>query len=177
MPFSVAAPTEQKLRDRGVEDIEDVAANVAGFTVQNLGPGQSQVAMRGVSAGQIVRDQPGVKEQVGVYLDESVDLAVAVHARPRPLRHDPRRGAARTAGHAVRLRLALRHRALHHQPAGARRARKRSASSAPAASADGGIGGSAKVAVNVPLGDTRGAARRRLLHAATAATSTPCSRI
>jgi hypothetical protein len=40
--------------------------------VQNLGPGQSQVAIRGVSAGQIVRDQPGVKEQVGVYLDESV---------------------------------------------------------------------------------------------------------
>ena len=42
------------------------------FTVQNLGPGQSQVAIRGVSAGQIVRDQPGVKEQVGAYLDESV---------------------------------------------------------------------------------------------------------
>ena len=56
---------------RGADDIEDVAANVAGFTVQNLGPGQSQVAMRGVSAGQIVRDQPGVKEQVGVYLDDS----------------------------------------------------------------------------------------------------------
>eukprot|EP00657_Telonema_sp_P-1_P008104 TRINITY_DN286_c0_g1_i3.p1 TRINITY_DN286_c0_g1~~TRINITY_DN286_c0_g1_i3.p1 ORF type:complete len:316 (+),score=45.18 TRINITY_DN286_c0_g1_i3:344-1291(+) len=40
--------------------------------IQNLGPGQSQVAIRGVSAGQVVRDQPGVKEQVGVYLDESV---------------------------------------------------------------------------------------------------------
>ena len=72
VPFSVAAPTEEVLRARGVEDIEGVAANVGGFTVQNLGPGQSQVAMRGVSAGQIVRDQPGVKEQVGVYLDESV---------------------------------------------------------------------------------------------------------
>jgi iron complex outermembrane receptor protein len=72
VPFSVAAPTEEVLRIRGVEDIEDVAANVVGLTVQNLGPGQSQVAMRGVSAGQIVRDQPGVKEQVGVYLDESV---------------------------------------------------------------------------------------------------------
>jgi iron complex outermembrane receptor protein len=72
VPFSVAAPTEEVLRDRGVEDIEGVAANVAGLTVQNLGPGQSQVAVRGVSAGQIVRDQPGVKEQVGVYLDESV---------------------------------------------------------------------------------------------------------
>src|SRR5689334_9950284 len=65
VPISVAAPTESQLRDRGAETIEDVAANVAGFTVQNLGPGQSQVAMRGVSAGQIVRDQPGVKEQVG----------------------------------------------------------------------------------------------------------------
>src|SRR3954462_11030798 len=72
VPISVAAPTESQLRDRGAETIEDVAANVAGFTVQNLGPGQSQIAMRGVSAGQIVRDQPGVKEQVGVYLDESV---------------------------------------------------------------------------------------------------------
>ncbi|MGH9159584.1 MAG: TonB-dependent receptor, partial [Vicinamibacteraceae bacterium] len=71
-PFSVAAPTEQVLRSRGVEGIEDVAANVGAFTVQNLGPGQSQVAMRGVSSGQIVRDQPGVREQVGVYLDESV---------------------------------------------------------------------------------------------------------
>ena len=72
VPISVAAPTEAELHDKGAETIEDVAANVAGFTVQNLGPGQSQVAIRGVSAGQIVRDQPGVKEQVGVYLDESV---------------------------------------------------------------------------------------------------------
>ena len=71
-PFSIAAPTEELLKMRGVEDIEGLAANVAGFTVQNLGPGQSQVAVRGVSAGQIVRDQPGVKEQVGIYLDESV---------------------------------------------------------------------------------------------------------
>ena len=72
VPVSVAAPTEEQLRDRGAETLEDVAANVADFTVQNLGPGQSQVAIRGVSSGQIVRDQPGVKEQVGVYLDESV---------------------------------------------------------------------------------------------------------
>ncbi len=71
-PVSVVAPTEAELRSRGVENLEGVAANVGGLTVQDLGPGQTQVAMRGVSAGQIVRDQPGVKEQVGVYLDESV---------------------------------------------------------------------------------------------------------
>jgi iron complex outermembrane receptor protein len=72
VPFSVAAPAGETLRLRGVENVEGLAANVGGLTVQNLGPGQSQVAIRGVSAGQIVRDQPGVKEQVGVYLDESV---------------------------------------------------------------------------------------------------------
>src|SRR5207244_3855013 len=71
-PVSVAAPTEEVLRERGADNLESVAANVAGFSVQNLGPGQSQVAMRGVSSGQIARDQPGVKEQVGAYLDESV---------------------------------------------------------------------------------------------------------
>ncbi len=70
VPFSIAAPTEQALRLRGAENIEAIAANVAGFSVQNLGPGQSQVAMRGASSGQIARDQPGVKEEVGAYLDD-----------------------------------------------------------------------------------------------------------
>ncbi|MBC8647495.1 MAG: TonB-dependent receptor [Thermoanaerobaculia bacterium] len=71
-PLSIAAPTEDVMRERGIENVEDIAANVAGFTVQNLGPGQSQVAIRGVSSGQISRDQPGPKEEVGTYLDESV---------------------------------------------------------------------------------------------------------
>ena len=71
IPFSIAAPTEQALQLRGVDNIETIAANVAGFSVQNLGPGQSQVAMRGASSGQVARDQPGVKEQVGTYLDDS----------------------------------------------------------------------------------------------------------
>ena len=72
VPLSIAAPTEEALRMRGVETIEQVAQNVAGFSVQNLGPGQSQPAIRGASSGQISRDQPGVKEDVGAYLDESV---------------------------------------------------------------------------------------------------------
>jgi len=71
VPFSIAAPTEQVLRARGVDNIEAIAATVAGFSVQNLGPGQSQVAMRGASSGQIARDQAGVKEQVGAYLDDA----------------------------------------------------------------------------------------------------------
>lgn len=72
VPFSINAQTQEDIQRANANTIEDISRNVAGLTVQNLGPGQSQVSVRGVSAGQIVRDQPGVKEQVGVYLDESV---------------------------------------------------------------------------------------------------------
>jgi iron complex outermembrane receptor protein len=72
VPFSINAQTAEDIARTGAANLEDVARSVAGLSIQNLGPGQSQVAIRGVSAGQIVRDQPGVKEQVGVYLDESV---------------------------------------------------------------------------------------------------------
>lgn len=72
VPFSINAQTEADIQKSGAGTVEDLSRNVAGLAVQNLGPGQSQVSVRGVSAGQIARDQPGVKEQVGVYLDESV---------------------------------------------------------------------------------------------------------
>ena len=72
VPFSVNAQTAADIKRANAQTIEDISRNVAGLTVQNLGPGQSQVSVRGVSAGQIIRDQPGVKEQVGIYLDESV---------------------------------------------------------------------------------------------------------
>src|SRR5690242_5523641 len=71
VPFSINAQTQADIERANAQTIEDISRNVAGLAVQNLGPGQSQVSIRGVSAGQIVRDQPGVKEQVGVYLDES----------------------------------------------------------------------------------------------------------
>src|SRR5215207_6065674 len=72
VPFSINAQTQEDIQRANATTIEEISRNVAGLAVQNLGPGQSQVSVRGVSAGQIVRDQPGVKEQVGVYLDESV---------------------------------------------------------------------------------------------------------
>ncbi len=72
VPFSINAQTAQDIARAHAQTLEDLSRNVAGLSIQNLGPGQSQVAIRGVSSGQIVRDQPGVKEQVGVYLDESV---------------------------------------------------------------------------------------------------------
>ena len=72
VPFSINAQTGEDLERANATTLEAASRNVAGLNIQNLGPGQSQVSIRGVSAGQVVRDQPGVKEQVGVYLDESV---------------------------------------------------------------------------------------------------------
>ena len=72
VPFSINAQSQADIQRTGADSLEELSRNVAGLTIQDLGPGQSQVAIRGVSAGQIVRDQPGVKEQVGIYLDESV---------------------------------------------------------------------------------------------------------
>ncbi len=72
VPFSIAAKTENQIRRSGLTSLEDISQTVASFSVQNLGPGQSVVAIRGSSAGKQDRDLPGIKEQVGVYLDESV---------------------------------------------------------------------------------------------------------
>ena len=71
MPFSVAAVTGEDLEQSGATNIVELARNVPGLYIADLGPGQSQVAIRGISAGQVVRDQAGVKESVGIYLDES----------------------------------------------------------------------------------------------------------
>lgn len=152
VPFSVAAPTEEILRDRGATDLEDVSANVAGFTIQNLGPGQSQVAIRGVSAGQIVRDQPGVKEQVGVYIDESV-ASLSLYTPDLDLfdlsRVEVLRGPQGTLFGSGSLSGTVRY--ITNQPEIG--VSDNTAEFAINSVEDGDIGGHAKVMVNTPIGD------------------------
>jgi len=152
VPVSVAAPTEEELRDRGAETIEDISANVAGFTVQNLGPGQSQVAMRGVSAGQIVRDQPGVKEQVGIYLDESV-ISLSLFTPDVDLfdlsRVEILRGPQGTLFGSGSLSGTVRY--ITNQPKLG--VSEQIGEFTLSAIGDGGVGGSAKYAINAPIGD------------------------
>jgi iron complex outermembrane receptor protein len=153
VPMAVSAPSEQKLRDVGAETIEDVSANVAGFTVQNLGPGQSQVAMRGVSAGQIVRDQPGVKEQVGVYLDESA-VSLSLFTPDLDLfdlsRIEILRGPQGTLFGSGSLSGTVRY--ITNQPKLG--VSEQVGELTLSTISDGGVGGSAKAAINVPIGDT-----------------------
>jgi len=153
VPISVAAPTESVLRDRGAETMEDVAANVAGFSVQNLGPGQSQVAIRGISSGQIVRDQPGVKEGVGIYLDESV-ISLSLFTPDIDLfdlsRIEILRGPQGTLFGAGSQSGTVRY--ITNQP---KIGTSETIGEVTLSSiSGGGVGGSVKAAVNVPMGDT-----------------------
>lgn len=153
VPFSVVAPTEEVLRARGVENIEGVAANVPGFTVQSLGQGQSQVAMRGVSAGQIVRDQPGVKEQVGIYLDDSV-ISLSLFTPDIDLwdvsRVEVLRGPQGTLFGSGSLSGTVRYITNQPEIGNSDSVVELNLNSV----SDGEIGGSAKAALNVPFGDT-----------------------
>ncbi len=71
VPFSVNVQDEADIQRLNTFSLEGLSRNIAGLNIQNLGPGQSVVTIRGISSGQIVRDQPGIKEQVGIYLDDT----------------------------------------------------------------------------------------------------------
>lgn len=152
VPFSIAAPTASELRARGAETIEDIATTQAGFSVQNLGPGQSQVAMRGTSSGQTARDQPGVKEEVGVYLDD-VPISLSLFTPDMDLfdisRVEVLRGPQGTLFGAGSLAGTVRY--ISNQPElGVASVFGEGSGSAM----DGGSpGGEIKLGTNVPLGD------------------------
>ena len=152
VPFSIAAPTASELRTRGAETIEDIATTQAGFSVQNLGPGQSQVAMRGTSSGQTARDQPGVKEEVGVYLDD-VPISLSLFTPDMDLfdvsRVEVLRGPQGTLFGAGSLAGTVRY--ITNQP---ELGVQRLFGEVEGSMLDGGSpGGNVKVGTNVPLGD------------------------
>jgi len=158
VPFSINVQTQEDIERSGATNLEDLARNIASLTVQNLGPGQSQVAIRGVSAGQIVRDQPGVKEQVGVYLDESV-ISLSLFTPDLDLydlnRVETLRGPQGTLFGSGSVGGTIRY--ITNQPnlenkEGSFEANLNTVT-------DGDIGGSIKGMINVPFGDGKAALR------------------
>ena len=57
VPFSVNVQEEADIQRLNTFSLEGLSRNVAGLSIQNLGPGQSVVNIRGISSGQITRDQ------------------------------------------------------------------------------------------------------------------------
>ncbi|MBA4044986.1 MAG: TonB-dependent receptor, partial [Erythrobacter sp.] len=153
VPFSINAQTQEDIQRSGAVTLEDLSRNVAGLTIQNLGPGQSQVSVRGISAGQVVRDQPGVKEQVGVYLDESV-ISLSLFTPDIDLfdlnRVETLRGPQGTLFGSGSVGGTIRY--ITNQP---KIGVTEGSVEANLNAIDGGnVGGHIKGAVNVPLGDT-----------------------
>jgi iron complex outermembrane receptor protein len=153
VPFSVAATSDEQIRNSGSSNIVDLARNVASVAIADLGPGQSQVAIRGISSGQVIRDQPGVKEQVGVYLDESPisvalftpDLELADLARFEVLR-GPQGTLFGAGSEAGTLRYITRQPVLGEYEG--------SAEVTFQGVQDGDFGGNFRGAVNLPAGET-----------------------
>ena len=120
--------------------------------------------MRGVSAGQIVRDQPGVKEQVGVYLDESV-ISLSLFTPDLDLfdmsRIEVLRGPQGTLFGSGSLSGTVRY--ITNQPAiGVTEA---AGEFGVSSMAGGGFGNDVKFAVNIPIGEAM-AARVAAYHTA-----------
>jgi iron complex outermembrane receptor protein len=153
VPFSVAATSEEDIRNSGSQSIVDLARNVASVSIADLGPGQSQIAVRGISSGQVIRDQPGVKEQVGVYLDES-PISVALFTPDLELadleRFEVLRGPQGTlfgaGSEAGTLRYITRQPQLGELEG--------SAEMTLQSVSDGDMGGSIRGAINLPAGET-----------------------
>src|SRR6185295_3090206 len=152
VPFSVAAPSGDQIRNSGASSLAEVGRLVPGLAIADLGPGQSQVAIRGISAGQVVRDQPGVKAQVGVYLDES-PISVALFTPDLDLfdlqRFEVLRGPQGTLFGSGSLSGTLRY--ITAQPQ-----LETFGGTAEVTASDGTsseFGGGVKAALNLPLGD------------------------
>ncbi|GAC1496511.1 MAG: TonB-dependent receptor [Steroidobacteraceae bacterium] len=155
-PFSVSATSEQQIRNSGANNITDFARNVAGLTIADLGPGQSQMAIRGISSGQVIRDQPGVKEQVGVYLDES-PVSIALFTPDLELfdldRIEVLRGPQGTLFGAGSEAGTVRY--ITTQPKiGVLEGLADASVEVPKS---GSVGGSGRLAINLPMGDTAAA--------------------
>jgi iron complex outermembrane receptor protein len=161
VPFSVSATSQDQIRNSSAQNLVDLSRNIASFTVADLGPGQSQMAIRGISSGQVIRDQPGVKEQVGVYLDES-PISVALFTPDLELfdldRFEVLRGPQGTLFGAGSEAGTVRY--ITRQPQLGRVEMYTDGSVEGVT--DGGTGGMARGAFNVPLGDT--AAMRLVLY-------------
>ena len=152
VPFAISAPGAEQIRNSGAGNIVDLARNIAGLTIADLGPGQSQMAIRGISSGQVIRDQPGVKEQVGVYLDES-PISVALFTPDLELadlaRFEVLRGPQGTLFGAGSESGTLRY--ITNQP---KLGTTEGSVEATAMSvSQGDFGGNIRGAVNVPIGD------------------------
>jgi len=77
VPISLSVLGGSNLEKTNTDDFAKVARMVPGISFIDLGPGQSQLSIRGVTTGGVARDDTARKESVGVYLNE-IPVSVAL---------------------------------------------------------------------------------------------------
>src|SRR5262245_4815443 len=66
IPFAITALGADSLRANGVASLEDIASSVPGLTVADQSNGRTQVNIRGISSGEVRRDNTRAQETVGI---------------------------------------------------------------------------------------------------------------
>ena len=85
VPFSVNVQEESDIQRLNTFSLEGLSRNIAGLNIQNLGPGQSVVTIRGISSG-TDRPRPARHQGAGRRLfGRHADCDLAVHPGPGSL--------------------------------------------------------------------------------------------
>ena len=111
---SITAFSTDDIERQALQDAEDVIGALTSVNLVNYQPGRNAIFMRGISTGSA---EYYTDSQVSIYLDDQPLTSSLAAGRYPPDRHRADRVAARSAGHAVRVELAVGHAALHHQQA------------------------------------------------------------
>ena len=68
LPYSISVVSGARLAEQRIAGARDLAADLAGITVTNLGPGRNKILIRGLSDGALTG---ATQSTVGIYLDDA----------------------------------------------------------------------------------------------------------
>ncbi len=78
IPFAITAMSQKTMDRAGINHLEDFAYKVPGLAIAGQSNGRTQLNIRGISSGEVRRDNTRATETVGIYFDE-VPLSVALY--------------------------------------------------------------------------------------------------
>jgi|TARA_B110000503_G_scaffold126804_2_gene195844 iron complex outermembrane recepter protein len=78
IPYSITAMSQETMDRSGISSLEGFAYKVPGLAIAGQSNGRVQLNIRGISSGEIRRDNTRASESVGIYFDE-IPLSTALY--------------------------------------------------------------------------------------------------
>ena len=148
VPESISAFDTEAIEMRGLKQMDDYAKFVPGLSLGVREPGGTTIVFRGVA---LVRTAVRRRVVVRAISGRAADHAERPQSRSAADRHRAPRGAARTAGDALRRELAVRARCASSPTSRIRRSSMPGSTGRSSTIEDGGTGYDVSAMVNVPL--------------------------